>query len=222
MNSIFKKVTFMTTIWVVSGLPTPNISLEETFLDVPHIVVSKYSPEGMDIANKIAQLFRKENRPIQTDFPSNNDFQTTQISSSSIGTSINFNFNVALDVADGKISRIRLPHGDLLLLFVAADDNNKVNINPVDFQDFLAQTVGTTHMAQIMGNGREGSRGIVFMSWAKSNNYMKNETDALRKHAYLSKSNVPKKNNYSDFLRRHEGVKSSNARAPLDVTFKFT
>lgn len=220
MDCILNKVTFLITIGVVSALPTPNLSLAGKFLDAPHIVVSKHSSEGIDIANKIAQLFREENRPIQTDFPSKGDFQTTEVTGSEIGTSINFNFNVAVDVSDGKISRIRLPHGDLLLLFVAADDKNRVNIKPVHFQDFLGQTVGATHMAKIMGNGRENSRGIAFMSWAKSNNLRKNETDGLRKHVGVGTSNIPKKN--TDFVRRHNGVKSSSARAQIDVTFKST
>ena len=222
MKRISNKVIFLITIGVVSTFPTPNIFSAKKILDAPNIVVSKHSSEGMDIANKIAELFRKENRPIQTDFPAVDHFQTTEITGSNTGTSINFNFNVAVDVSNGKISQIRLPHGDLLVLFVGADDTNRVNINPVYFQDFLSQTVGATHMAKIMGNGRGNSRGIVFMSWAKSNNIRKNKTDALRKHVDLSNSDIPKKNNHDNYIRRHNGVKTSNARAPLNVTFKST
>ena len=87
---------------------------------------SKNSKEGLDIAQKIAELFREKNRPINVNFPSKDGFETTEITSSlSKQTSINFNFNVAVDVADGKITPIRLPHGDLLLLFIAAGQQNR-------------------------------------------------------------------------------------------------
>ena len=159
-------------------------------MDAPNVIVSKDSLEGLDIAHRIAQLFRKENRPIQTNLPSKDDFQTNQILSSTRGASINFNFNVALDVSDGKISRIRLPHGDLLLLFVAADQNKRVNINAVDFQEFLSKTVGTTHMAKVVGNGKGKSSGIAFMSWAKLHNDDSDELGAKREHVSYNISNI--------------------------------
>ena len=182
MNVILRKGIILIAMYVVSALPTQYLSSKENFIDAPNIIVSKDSLEGLDIAHRIAQLFRKENRPIQTNLPSKDDFQTNQILSSTRGASINFNFNVALDVSDGKISRIRLPHGDLLLLFVAADQNKRVNINAVDFQEFLSKTVGTTHMAKVVGNGKGKSSGIAFMSWAKLHNDDSDELGAKREH----------------------------------------
>ena len=63
----------------VSSLPTPNSLLSRNLLEAPHVTVSKNSLEGLDIANKIAELFRKENRPIKTDFPSRGELETTRI-----------------------------------------------------------------------------------------------------------------------------------------------
>ena len=156
------------------SLPLSQRSINKSFFEAPDIAVSKNSKEGLDIAQKIADLFKDKNRPININYPSKDGFETTQIASSaSKETSINFNFNVAVDVADGKITRIRLPHGDLLLLFIAADNRNRVNVNPIDFQDFLIKTIGTTHMAsisQIANN--ELKKGIAFMSWAKPDEKM--------------------------------------------------
>ena len=222
MNIISNKIVFILTLGAVSGFPNPQLSAAENFLVAPNILVSKYSSEGKDIANKIAELFRKEQRPIQTDFPSNQDFQTTKITSSNIGTSINFNFNVAIDVSNGKISRIRLPHGDLLILFVAADNNGRVNINPGNFREFLANTVGATHMAKIMGNRKGNSRGLVFMSWSKPTDFSKSETNTLHKNVNVDALGMPKKNRNEEFAQRHTRVKSSSARAPLRVISKST
>ena len=185
MEALIYVTSVVLVIGVVNSLPTPMAPFSRNLLEAPLITVSKSSAEGLDIANKIAQLFRKENRPIKTDFPSRDKFQTTKIASSDKGTSINFNFNVAMDVSDGSISRIRLPHGDLLLLFVAADGLNRVNVNAVDFQEFLSQTVGTTHMAKIVGDSNEKSSGIAFMSWAKSENVGYNDKTSRRRHVSI-------------------------------------
>ena len=186
METIISSINVLFVVGSVYSLPTTNSSFSKNVYEAPHITVSKSSSEGLDIANKIAQLFRKENRPIKTDFPSRGKFETTKIASSDKGTSINFNFNVAMDVSDGSINRIRLPHGDLMLLFVAADSLNRVNVNAVDFQEFLAQTVGTTHMAKIVGNRDEKSSGIAFMSWAKLDNVENNDKTARRRHVSCS------------------------------------
>lgn len=159
------------------SLPLSQRSINKSFFEAPDITVSKNSKEGLDIAQKIADLFQDKDRPIDIDFPSKDGFETTQIASSGIKeTSINFNFNIAVDVADGEITRIRLPHGDLLLLFIAADNRNRVNVNPIDFQDFLTKTIGTTHMASIPQNANKGlKKGIAFMSWAKPDEKMQEE-----------------------------------------------
>lgn len=182
METIIYVISVLFVISAVNSLPTPNGPLSRNILEAPHITVSKGSSEGLDIANKIAELFRNENRPIKTDFPSRGKLETTKITSSAKGTSINFNFNVAVDVSDGSINRIRLPHGDLMLLFVAADSLNRVNVNAVDFQEFLTQTIGTTHMAKIVGNRNEKSSGIAFMSWAKLDNVVNNDKTSSRRH----------------------------------------
>ena len=162
------KIIFLVFIFhMVMSIPTTTYSDKGSIFETPNLAVGNDSQEGMYIASKIAQLFREQNRPIQTDYPSSEGFETKIITSATKGTSINFNFNVAVDVADGNISQIRLPHGDLLLLFVAADKNNRVNINPIHFRKFLAKTIGPTHMAKVLENGAENSNGIVFMAWAR-------------------------------------------------------
>ena len=155
------------TLHMVKSIPTTTYSGKGNVFETPNLAVGNDSQEGLYIASKIAELFREQNRPIQTDYPSSEGFETKIITSATKGTSINFNFNIAVDVADGDISQIRLPHGDLLLLFVAADTNNRVNISPVHFRNFLAKTIGPTHMAKVLENGAETSNGIVFMAWAR-------------------------------------------------------
>ena len=167
MAKIRKIIFLVFTLHMVKSIPTTTYSDKGNVFETPNLAVGNDSQEGMYIASKIAQLFREQNRPIQTDYPSSEGFETKIITSTTKGTSINFNFNIAVDVADGDISQIRLPHGDLLLLFVAADNNNRVNISPVHFRNFLAKTIGPTHMAKVLENGAETSNGIVFMAWAR-------------------------------------------------------
>ena len=167
MENIRRVIFLLVTLQMVKSIPAPTFSDNVNVFETPNLAVGNDSQEGLYIASKIAQLFREQNRPIQTDYPSSEGFQTKIITSATKGTSINFNFNVAVDVADGDISQIRLPHGDLLLLFVAADKNNRVNISPVHFRKFLAKTIGPTHMAKVLENGAETSNGIVFMAWAR-------------------------------------------------------
>ena len=167
MAKIRQIIFLVFTLHMVKSIPTITDSDNENVFETPNFAVGNDSHEGMYIASKIAQLFREQNRPIQTDYPSSEGFETKIITSTTKGTSINFNFNIAVDVADGDISQIRLPHGDLLLLFVAADTNNRVNISPVHFRKFLAKTIGPTHMAKVLENGAKTSNGIVFMAWAR-------------------------------------------------------
>lgn len=167
MAKIRKIILLFFTLHMVKSIPPATYSDNGNVFETPNFAVGNDSQEGLYIASKIAQLFRERNRPIQTDYPSSEGFETKMITSTTKGTSINFNFNIAVDVADGNISQIRLPHGDLLLLFVAADENNRVNINPIDFRNFLAKTIGPTHMAKVLENGAETSNGIVFMAWAR-------------------------------------------------------
>ena len=167
MAKIRKIISLVFTLHMVKSIPITTYSDKGNVFETPNLAVGNDSQEGMYIASKIAQLFREQNRPIQTDYPSSEGFETKIITSTTKGTSINFNFNIAVDVADGDISQIRLPHGDLLLLFVAADTNNRVNISPVHFRKFLAKTIGPTHMAKVLENGAETSNGIVFMAWAR-------------------------------------------------------
>ena len=156
----------------VSSNPISQLHLKKSSFEIPNFAVSANSKEGINIAQRIAELFDKKNRPINVDYPSKDGFQTTQITSSSEKeTSINFNFNVAVDVADGKITRVRLPHGDLLLLFIAADSRNRVNVNAINFKEFLGKTIGTTHMVRItQTSNNKANNGIAFMSWAKPDN----------------------------------------------------
>ena len=167
MVKIRNIIFLLFTLHMVKSLPTATYSDNGNVLETPNFAVGNDSQEGFYIASKIAELFREQNRPIQTDYPSSEGFETKIITSTTKGTSINFNFNIAVDVADGNISQIRLPHGDLLLLFVAADENNRVNISPIDFRNFLAKTIGPTHLAKVLENGAETSNGIVFMAWAR-------------------------------------------------------
>ena len=184
MRILLKLSINLLSLYLVISTPISQPSLKKSFFEAPHFAVSKTSKEGLDIAQKIAELFRKKNRPINIEFPSKDGFQTTKIASSATKeTSINFNFNVAVDIADGKITRIRLPHGDLLLLFIAADDRNRVNVNAIDFQDFLAKTIGSTNMVQISKNKNiGGNNGIAFMSWAKPDPHKNKNLDANGKH----------------------------------------
>ena len=167
MEKIRRVIFLLLNLHMVKSIPAVTFSDNGNVFETPNLAVGNDSQEGFYIASKIAQLFREQNRPIQTDYPSSEGFQTKIITSTTKGTSINFNFNIAVDVADGNISQIRLPHGDLLLLFVAADRNNRVNISPIHFRNFLAKTIGPTHMAKVLENGAETSNGIVFMAWAR-------------------------------------------------------
>lgn len=161
-----------TTISLVCAKPLQKFargSIEELSSSAPNLHISKNSQEGIQIANQIAALFLKENRPILADFPSEYGLETNSITGTPSQTTINFNFNIALDVSDGEISPIRLPQGNLVVLFIAANQDNRVNIKPDQFKHFLQQTFGRTHMAKISGNGRNNPGGIAFMAWAKTN-----------------------------------------------------
>ena len=170
----------------ISSNPMSHLHLKKSFFEAPNFAVSANSKEGIDIAQKIAELFTRKNRPINIDYPSKDGFQTTQITSSSAKqTSITFNFNVAVDVADGKITRIRLPHGDLLLLFIAANNKNRVSVNANDFKEFLEKTIGTTHMVRITQTlNNQANNGIAFMSWAKPDSQVSIATMAKIKDAF--------------------------------------
>ena len=170
----------------ISSNPISHLHLKKSFFETPNFAVSANSKEGIDIAQQIAALFNRKNRPINVDYPSKDGFQTTKITSSSAKqTSINFNFNVAVDVADGKITRIRLPHGDLLLLFVAADSRNRVNVNAINFKEFLGKTIGTTHMVRITQTlNNKANNGIAFMSWAKPDNQVSIASMAKIKYTF--------------------------------------
>ena len=81
MRILLKLSIHFLSLFIVISSPISQASSKKSFFEAPHFAVSKSSKEGLDIAQKIAELFKKKNRPINIEYPSKNGFQTTKIAS---------------------------------------------------------------------------------------------------------------------------------------------
>ena len=90
-------------------------------ISVPVISVSNSSKEGIDIANRINHLFKNLDPEIKE--PGGPDRTTStnlnRISEPDSGSSqLKLNLNLDVEVQNGKPSRLALPHGELVVMFL--------------------------------------------------------------------------------------------------------
>ena len=62
MRIFLKLSIYLLSLYIVISSPISQPSLKKSFFEAPHFAVSKSSKEGLDIAQKIAELFKKKNR----------------------------------------------------------------------------------------------------------------------------------------------------------------
>ena len=116
-------------------------------LSIPDLKVDHDSLDAVNLANEISQHFKRLKNPREQ-----------------LGESMNLNLKVTVKVRHGVPDLIRLPEGQLAVLYFAKDRRtNKVNLDYMAVRMFMQNTVGSTKMTRLP-NGK----GVLFTGWAKS------------------------------------------------------
>ena len=128
-------------VWAVIKCATPTEDLS-----IPDLKVDHDSLDAVNLANEISQHFKRLKNPHEQ------------------GASMNLNLKVMVKVRHGVPDLIRLPEGQLAVLYFARDRRtNKVNLDYMAVRMFMQNTVGSTKMTRLP-NGK----GVLFTGWAKS------------------------------------------------------
>ena len=113
-------------------------------IPVPVISVSNSSKEGIDIANRINHLFKnldpEINEPGQPERTISTNLNRISEDPESGSSQLKLNLNLDVEVQNGKPSRLALPHGELVVMFLPKRGGQN---QPGDQPGFIPEILGS-------------------------------------------------------------------------------